>query len=276
MAKKLARSQHLLLPDRPWATGVSLALLVIASTSMLVMSKTGNPAVTKARTQITDIVAPVLAVAASPMDALNDAAAWVGDLAAMHSQNIALKNENIELLKWQTLAKSMQAENESLRALLNVVPVQKKNFITARIVSDFSGPFVHSILINGGSDNGIKKDQAAISENGLVGRVVDAGASSARVLLLNDINSRVPVLAERTREKSILTGTNTNAPSLSYLSADSRIAVGDRIVTSGDGGIFPEGIPVGIVTRVQKDGVKVQPFVDAAKVNYVSVIDYSF
>jgi len=180
------------------------------------------------------------------------------------------------LLKWQAQAKAMDAENRALRALLNVVPARKSSYITARLVSDVGGPYVHSALINGGTDNGILKDQAAISDNGLLGRVVDVGATSSRVLLLNDINSRVPVVTESSHEKSILVGNNTDTPTLSYIGGESRIRVGERIVTSGDGGVFPEGIPVGVVTSVSKGAVKVQPYVDPTRVQYISVVNYSF
>ena len=276
MVIKKARTAYLPLPDKRWVHRASLVTVTALSMTLIIMSKTSNPAIGNVRTRVTDVMTPVLAVAASPMDAMHNAGAWVADIIQTHQQNVTLKNENLELLKWQEQAKMLRSENESLRSLLNVVPMQKKSYITARIVSDLGGPYVHSALINGGSANGIKKDEAAISDNGLMGRVVDVGASSARVLLLSDINSRVPVIAERTHEKSILTGNNTDAPTLSYLGGDSQIKVGDRIVTSGDGGVFPEGIPVGVVTSVTGSSVKVQPYIDATKAEFVSVIDYSF
>lgn len=276
MATKKIRSTHLFLPGKQWFYRASLVMMLTFGVALVVMSKTNNPAIGKLRTNITDAITPVLSVAARPMDAIHNFGIWIGEIVRMREENIALKNENIELLSWQTKAKAMEAENEALRSLLKVVPSQKSNYITVRVVSDLGGPYVHSALINGGKNNGIKKDQAAISENGLLGRVVDAGDSSARVLLLNDINSRVPVIAEGTHEKSILVGNNSDAPTLSYLSGESKIKVGERIVTSGDGGIFPGGIPVGVVTSIHKGVVKVQPYVDTTKVEYVSVIDYAF
>jgi rod shape-determining protein MreC len=276
MPIKKARTSYILLPDKQWMYRASLFMLVTASIALMVMSKTNNPAVTKLRTHITDGVIPLLTVAASPMDALHNAGVWMVETVRLREENITLKNANIELLKWQSQAKSMEVENEALRNLLKVVPTQKATYITARLVSDIGGPFMHSALINGGSANGIQKDQAAISENGLLGRIVDVGEHSARVLLLNDINSRVPVIAEHAREKSILMGNNTTMPVLSYLATDSKVKVGERIITSGDGGIFPEGIPVGIVVAIHKNIVRVQPYVDATKVQYMSVIDYSF
>jgi rod shape-determining protein MreC len=240
------------------------------------MSQSGNPAAERLRTAITDTLIPVLEVAARPIDAIAGAGAWLTEMARLHAENIALKNQNLQLLKWQAVAKDMEAENQSLRALLKVVPSQSHSFVTARIVSDLGGPYVHSALINGGSQSGIKKNQAVMNENGLVGRVVEVGETSARVLLLSDINSRVPVIAESVHEKSILSGNNEAEPTLSYLAAGSKIAVGERIVTSGDGGIFPAGIPVGVVTSIENNVVRVQPFADPARIEYISAVDYSF
>jgi len=276
MANKKIRSSNLYLPGKQWFYRASLVMMLTFGVALVVMSKTNNPAIGKLRTNITDIVTPVLSVASSPMSAIHNFGTWIGEMARIREENIALKNENVALLAWQTKAKAMEAENQSLRELLKVVPTQKSSYITVRVVSDLGGPYIHSALVNGGKAAGIKKDQAAISDNGLLGRVVDVGDSSARILLLNDINSRVPVIAERTHEKSILVGNNSDAPTLSYLAGESKIRVGERVVTSGDGGIFPAGIPVGIVTSVHKGVVKVQPYVDTTKVEYVSVIDYSF
>jgi len=260
-------------PVKQWFSRASVVLLMTAGVALMVMSKSGNPMAEKLRTSITDMATPVLAIAASPMDALNNAGGWVSDMVHMRSENVMLKNQNVQLLQWQSIAKEMEAENKSLRALLNVVPAQTRNYITARVVSDLGGPYVHAALINGGSEQGIVKDQAVINENGLVGRVVEAGKTSARVLLLSDINSRVPVYAEKSREKSILSGNSDGLPALSYLAADSKIAIGERIVTSGDGGIFPYGVPVGVVTSIEKGVVRVQPFVDSTKIEYVSAIN---
>lgn len=273
---KKARTSSLLIADKLWLQRASFVLFLTIGVTLMAMSKTGNPAVTRLRTHINDAVVPVLAVAASPMDAIHNAGAWVGELVQMRRENIALRNANIELMKWQEQAKAQSAELESLRKLLNVVAASKSSFITARIVSDVGGPYVHSALISGGSLEGIKKDQAVLGEHGLLGRVVDVGEKSARVLLLSDINSRVPVLAEGSREKSILVGNNTDTPTLAYLMADSKIKAGDRIVTSGDGGIFPAGIPVGIVTSIDQGAVTVQPFVQPSQAQFVSIVDHDF
>ncbi len=264
------------LPAKAWLRRALQIFLVLSALMLLSMSKAGNPAAVKLRATVLDTVTPVMEVVASPFDAMANAGQWFTDVVDTHAQNIALKNENVQLLQWQQMAKRLSAENESLKRLMNAIPMRKQSYITARLVADIGGPFSQSALINGGKEHGVKIDQAVINEDGLIGRVMEVGEGSARVLLLSDINSRIPVIAEHAREKSMLTGNNHALPVLSYLAVGSRIGVGERLVTSGDGGIFPAGVPVGEVVSIDGGVVTVQPFADMAHIEYVSVIDYKF
>jgi rod shape-determining protein MreC len=275
MAYRKTSSRLNALPGRQVLARAGVVMLATSAVVLMVMSKSGNPAISKLQQMLSDTITPVLAVAASPMNALSTAAQWVSEMAAIRAENVSLKNQNAQLMQWQSIAKDMQSENASLRELLKVIPAQKRNYITARVVSDIGGPYAHSALIAGGSAAGIKKDQAVMNENGLFGRVVEVGNTSARVLLLSDINSRVPVITEKSREKSILSGSNDDLPTLSYLAVGSKVSVGERVVTTGDGGIFPPGIPVGVITATERGVVTVQPFVDPAQAEYVSVVDYA-
>lgn len=276
MPVKKTRTTYMMLPGKQWYYRASLSMMVGLAIALMIMSKTNNPNIAKMRMQITDTVVPVISAIGRPMDAFYDIGTWISEMVNLRQQNVMLTNQNRELLQWQAAAKAMEAENAALRKLMNVVAAHKSGYITARIVSDVSGPYVHSALMSGGSDSGIQKNQPVISENGLMGRVVEVGNTSSRVLLLNDINSRVPVIVEGADVKSILVGNNTGLPSLSYLSSDSKIQAGERIITSGDGGVFPKGIPVGVVTNVEEGMVSVQPFVDPSRTEYVSIMDYMF
>ena len=110
--------------------------------------------------------------------------------------------------------------------------------------------------------------------DGLVGRVAELGDHAARILLLTDLNSRVPVVIEETRERAILSGDNTERPALAYLPPDARVSSGQRVVTSGSGGVLPAGLPIGTVT-VGRDGVpRVQPLVAWNKLEFVRVVDF--
>ena len=151
MANKKIRSQSVLLPGKQWFYRASVVMMVTCAMALMVMSKTNNPAVTKLRTHVMDAVTPLLSVASRPMDTFHSFGTWLGEMSRLREENVALKNENVELLKWQAQAKALEAENKSLHALLNVVPSQKSSYITARVVSDLGGPYIHSALINGGN-----------------------------------------------------------------------------------------------------------------------------
>jgi len=120
----------------------------------------------------------------------------------------------------------------------------------------------------------VRKGDAALSGKGLLGRVAEVGERAARVLLINDLNSRIPVVIERSRERAILAGDNSVTPRLLYLPITTTVQVGDRVVTSGHGGAFPVGLPVGVVTAISDDGVRVLPFADATNIEYVRLMDF--
>ena len=241
---------------------------------ILVMGKSGNPTVAAFRMHLADGITPVLGVISAPFDAFRDVGHNIKNWASTYQQNHILKAENTELLKWQAEAKNLQAENARLRALLNVAPPANTHFITAQIISEHGSAFSSTALVNASRENGIAKNQAVISERGLVGRVAEAGERSAQLLLLTDMNSRIPVMNERTREKMILVGKNAAAPILTYVANDSAGKKGDRIITSGDGGVFPKNIPVGVIKSVDKSAMPVDLFAKMADIEYVSVVEY--
>ena len=279
MARKKSRKNSayhsLQLPNRQMLGRLGQLFALTMVSGILVMGQAGNPHVRGLKNQLGDAMAPVLAFAARPFDSVSDFTTAVKNWGAVHTQNMALREENARLLQWQSKAQEMQAENASLRSLLNVVPARKMRFMTAQIVSDQGSAFTHSALLNAGTEEGMAKGQAVINERGLVGRVVEAGAHSARVLLLSDMRSRVPVINERTREKMILAGNNLALPALTYVPTNSPTKAGDRIVTSGDGGVFPKGIAVGMVKEPEKGKMFVEPYVNPAQAEYVSVVDYA-
>jgi rod shape-determining protein MreC len=108
----------------------------------------------------------------------------------------------------------------------------------------------------------------------VIGRITASGAQASRVLLLTDLNSRVPVRVEGTRQRAVLAGDNTDRPRLAFLPATAKLHPGDRLVTSGDGGLFPAGLPVGVVETVGPDGVRVRPWSDLESMEFIRVVRY--
>ncbi|MGH6920845.1 MAG: rod shape-determining protein MreC, partial [Geminicoccaceae bacterium] len=145
----------------------------------------------------------------------------------------------------------------------------------ARVVADAGGPFVHTVLVDAGTDQGVVKGMAAVNERGLVGRVIEVGRRSARVLLLTDFNSRVPVMVEPARDQAILAGDNSREPGLIFLPLNPRMAVGQRVVTSGRGGVLPPGLAVGRISAIDDRKIAVAPVVDWDRLEYVRLLEYS-
>ena len=133
---------------------------------------------------------------------------------------------------------------------------------------------MHTVLVNAGADQGVVKGMAAVNERGLVGRVIEVGRRSARVLLLTDFNSRVPVMVEPSRDQAILAGDNSREPGLIFLPLHPRMAVGQRVVTSGRGGVLPPGLAVGVISAIDEDKVAVAPVVDWDRLEYVRLLEY--
>ncbi|MGE3968120.1 MAG: rod shape-determining protein MreC [Dongiaceae bacterium] len=262
-------------PLKSWFQRGTFLLLVAASLTLMMLGKSEAPWVEKARTMVADVTAPVLALLTEPVTATERLFANLEELVDLRADNARLKAERERLLEWQRTAIRLEAENRALSQLLNLAPDPHVSYVTARVVGDQVGAFVREMLVAAGTRDGIRKGQAAMTGDGLAGRVADVGQRSARVLLLTDINSRIPVLVERTRDRAILAGDNSNRPQLLYLKPQNEVVVGDRIVTSSDGGVFPAGLPVGIVDRVEEGVVSIAPFVDWDRLEYLRVVDYA-
>jgi rod shape-determining protein MreC len=143
---------------------------------------------------------------------------------------------------------------------------------SARVVADSGGVFVHTLLVDAGAEQGVRDGMAAVNAQGLVGRVVDVGRRSARVLLVTDLNSRIPVVLERSGDQAILEGDNSPEPVLRFLPMNPGLAVGDRVLTSGRGGLLPPGLLIGQISRIGGRGVAVRPFVDWSRLDYLSLL----
>ena len=248
--------------------------LVFASFALMILGKADGSLVERIRLTVVDTVAPILEVVFRPASTIAEAVNGVRELGALRADNARLKEENARLMHWQTVARHLDTENRALHAQLNFIPDPDPSFITTRVIGDTGGAFVHSMLLNVGSRDGVRKGQAVIAGEYLVGRIAEVGERSARILLLTDINSHIPVLIESSRAKAILSGDNTDRARLNYLAPNSNAAPGNRVVTSGHGGAFPPGLPVGVIASVQDGIVRVEPFVHRNQLEYVTVIDY--
>lgn len=249
-------------------------LLISAALMLLILGRSDNEAVSRFRTTVTDLLAPALTVMSEPVHHVNQLVQAGEDLWYTYRDNARLREDIARLSSWQQIARKLEQENAVLRAQLNLRPEPQPFFITARVIADTGGAFVRTLLVNAGSRDGVLPGQAALAGDGLIGRITSVGARSSRLLLLSDLNSRVPVVVEGSRIRGVLAGDNTERPRLIYLPATAQVGPGDRIVTSGHGGVFPPGLPIGIVSRAEKGDIRVQPFVDWDRLEYATLLRY--
>jgi rod shape-determining protein MreC len=262
-------------PARRAAIGrMSLTLLVVISAVMIIVGKADQVAFQSLRKSMMDAAAPALEMLSRPAAALDAAADRIRGFITVYRDNVRLAEENERLLGWQQVALRLSAENAELRDLSKLVPEPAISFVTARVIADSGGAFARNVMVNAGRDNGVARGQAAITGEGLAGRVSEVGSRAARVLLITDLNSRVPVVVDGTRQRAILAGDNTARPSLRYVDAGGTMRIGDRIVTSGQGGVFPPGLAVGVVASLDSEGARVEPYAALSRVDYLRLVDY--
>ncbi|MDX6752200.1 rod shape-determining protein MreC [Geminicoccaceae bacterium 1502E] len=261
------------LASRQLARRYGLVLLVLVAAALLVLSKADVRFVRFLGTRAGDVAAPALQLLHEPLGALRQGADRLGAMLALQEENERLREDNRRLLAWEGEALRLRAQNAALRELLAMPPHEQAPFrTTARILADSGGAFVQSRLIDAGADRGVEPGMAVMAARGLLGRVVEVGERSARVLLLTDLNSRIPVLIERTRDQAILEGDNSALPRLRFLPLSPGLAVGDRVLTSGVGGILPPGLLVGEIVQIGEQEVLVRPLVDWQRLDHVSVL----
>ncbi len=274
MRPRHGRVSRLVVPARAVAQRSAYLMLISAAVLLLILGRSDNDAVIRFRAAVTDLFAPVLAVLSEPVGAVNRLRAATDDHWRTYENNQSLREDIERLMHWQQIARRLEQDNAVLRAQLDLRPEPRPHYITARVIADTGGAFIRTLLVNAGGRDGVLKGQAAISGNGLIGRIAEVGERAARLLLLTDLNSRIPVVVEGGRLRAILAGDNSDRPRLTYLPARTQLSPGDRIVTSGHGGIFPPGLPVGKVVLVDGGEVRVQPFVDWDRLEYATMLRY--
>jgi rod shape-determining protein MreC len=257
-----------------WFQRFSFVLLTIVAFGVLLIGKADTVMLSRLRIWAADTVGPFIHAVSTPVETARDTASNVQAYFSLKEQVAILERENQALRDWEQQARTLKAENEALRALLKVTPNPRVAFISAPVIADASSGFVRGVIALAGREHGVRKGQAAMVGNGMVGRVQDVGERVSRVMLLTDINSRLPILIERTRDQAVLSGNNSDTPDINYLPRDADIKVGDHVVTSGVGGAFPPGLPVGEVAEIVNGKVYVQPFADLGRLEFIRMVDY--
>ena len=273
MAQRTAFSPSAAAPPRAFGDRFASVILTLAAVALIVMGRVDPAMVDRVRSETADFVAPILTVIQQPLATVRDTLGITQGLFDLAKENARLREENDRLKKWQATALGLEAQSQVLRGMLNVPNTAPPILRTEPIIAEPGGLYVRSVLVGGGAHDGLGKGQAAMSGPGLVGRVTEIGAWSARVLLITDLNSRIPVILEGTRTHAILAGDNSPNPYLMYLPKAATVSPGDRLVTAGHDGVFPTGLAVGRVSSIENGEIRVEPIADLDRLEYVELVD---
>lgn len=257
---------RLSVPIRQALSRLTLPVMLMLSLGTVLVGRADQNLADRLRSGLDDLLAPAYALVTAPVLALEHGSGVVGHLFDLDAQNQALEAENAKLKQWQAVAMALEAQNDALKTALNYQPAPVPQFYTTDVVADLGGVYARSVLVS--LPPALAQDPAslvgavAMDGRGVAGRVVEAGARSARVLLINDLNSRIPVSLGVHGQPALMTGTNSADPALVYWSPGQPPAEGDMVLTSATGGAFPAGLPVGVVHYDAQNDPVVLPLAD--------------
>ena len=258
-----------------WTAAVALIVAIVVAVALLMSDRreTFQSEAYGVTRQVGDAVAaPVSGALAAP-------GRWTGlgmenirDYLFAVSENRKLKAELKEARQWRDVAIALRDTNDRYKSLLGLKTEPPIPMVAARTVSDSRGPFANTRLANAGVEKNIQPGNPVMSESGLVGRIIGVTRGASRILLLTDIASRTPVMIDRTNARAILTGDGGPNPKLEYLRGKEPVKQGDRVLTSGDGGVLPRGLPVGVAVKGLDGRWRVILASDAAPIDFVRIL----
>jgi rod shape-determining protein MreC len=259
--------------NRSWMSRAAVLLLLLSGILLLIMVRMNHPIATSLHAHLLNITRPMLMIIASPVEKFSVLVEEKNQIMDTYRDNKKLRAENDTLRRWQEVAQVLKAENESLRTLAGYQPIDRANYVTARVIGQSPGTYSASVILNVGSDAGIKRFQPVIDAHGLMGRINELSETTAQVLLLSDASSRVPVITGNSRQHAILAGTGDALLRLTFIGGDpENIEVGEPVVTTEEGNLIPGGILIGSVLKRDGETIFVKPLRPLAQTEYARII----
>ncbi|SCY84999.1 rod shape-determining protein MreC [Paracoccus tibetensis] len=260
-------------PD--YATPVRRVLIATLALILLVLFlfwRIDSPRAEQMRTAMIDRIVPRFEWALVPVTRVSQMIAGFQSYARLYEQNQELRRELQRMTAWKEAAVQLEQENSKLLALNNVRIDPALTSVTGMVMVDSGSAFRQSVLLNVGSQDGVVEGWATMDGLGLVGRIAGVGRSTSRVVLLTDPSSRIPVIVQPTGERALLTGDNTPLPLLEFIEIIDNVRPGDRVVTSGDGGVFPSGLLVGQVAQGTDGRMRLRMAADYGRLEFLRVL----
>ena len=251
---------------------VLIAVMVLLLAALFLFWRIDSPRAERMRVAMVDAVVPRMEWALAPVTRVTDMVAGFQSYARLHRQNQELRRELQRMTAWKEAAVQLEQENSKLLALNNVRIDPALTSVTGVVMVDSGSAFRQSVLLNVGTRDGVVEGWAVMDGLGLVGRIAGVGRTTSRVVLLTDPSSRLPVVVQPTGERALLTGDNTALPLLEFIENSDNVRPGDRVVTSGDGGVFPAGLVVGQVAQGSDGRMRLLMAADYGRLEFLRVL----
>jgi rod shape-determining protein MreC len=265
-AWKIARRSNAQLP---------LVIVIALAVVLVLLGKAQGGLFDRARAHVTDLMAPVLVRVRAPVAGFDRFVGSIGEIFSVYEQNLKLKEENARLRQWRNVAIVLQGRVGRYQTLLHAVPDPQMNRVLARVIGRASRPFLQTMILDAGRDNHALPGQAVMDARGMIGRIYLTGRRTSWVILLTDLNSRIPVTVAPGNVQAIMTGDNSALPTLDMVSHTVTLHAGDQVTSSGDGGLLPAGLPIGTVMSNGTGGWRVALLADAAASQDVEILNFS-
>ncbi len=246
--------------------------LVLFLLAVFLFWRIDSPRAERLRAQIVDRIVPTFDFVLVPVTKLADMVENFQSYTRIYDQNQELRRELQQMKAWKEAALQLEQQNAKLLDLNNVRLDPKLTYVTGVVLADSGSPFRQSVLLNIGARDGIVDGWAATDGLGLVGRISGVGQRTSRVILLTDSNSRIPVTIQPSGQRAILSGDNTGLPPIEFIESPELVRPGDRVVSSGDGGVFPADILVGQVAQGTDRRLRVRLSADYERLDFLRVL----
>ncbi|MEG3640209.1 rod shape-determining protein MreC [Magnetococcus sp. PR-3] len=239
---------------------LTAATFLLLAVFLLFVLRADSPGMQTFKGSVANLMGGVQRLLLSPVEATRAANQRLQELGRLDEENRRLKRQVSNLGPMRLQLDETLKENRRLRQILRMPVEPSYTYTVARVVGDSSSAFSRVLLVNAGAEEKVRPDTPAVSPAGVVGRVVAVGTRRSTVLTLQDINSRVPVQVQRSRLRAVVAGRNDQTLDLRFVVKGGDIHVGDLLITSGTGGVFPRGIGVARVTalNLNVDGLFIQ------------------
>jgi rod shape-determining protein MreC len=248
------------------------AVLVVVLGAVFLLWRIDSPRVERFRAQVTDAVVPNLDWAMAPVTGAVNLLRDFQSYQRLSEQNQELRSELRRMQTWKEAALQLEQENARLLDLNNVRLDPRLTYVTGVVLADSGSPFRQSVLLNVGARDGVVEGWATMDGIGLVGRISGVGENTARVILLTDSSSRIPAVIQPSGQRAMISGDNSAAPPLDFLENPELVRPGDRVISSGDGGVFPAGLLIGQIAADPGGRLRVRLAADFERLEFLRVL----